>query len=762
MKINPVKESNNGLKYFLLQAKTHWYIFVISLVLFLGLAYAYNTYATQQYLVSSSMLLQQNPNTPEASSQFSNGGVSSVLNVADNIKNEGDVLRSRNLMKEIVQSMHLNLQYFTNSGLLATEIYEEAPFSVQLVKLRVDSLQKRDYVINVVNDTTVKISNTDEGIERTVSFNKTITLPQYNIKVIRRKGVALLNQEYSVRILSEDDAINNLLTGYDAEFTDKATTTVAFTLYYPNSKKGEAILQNLMNRYLADNILKKRQSIDSTIDLINKRIAVVSGELNEIEKNYQNFRSNNDITDINEQSKVLVGNASEYANRYQQQQVQLSIINDLKKRLNDSSNKDVIPSSINIQNTSFAAGLAQYNNLLNEKERRKLSYTEDNPVIQNLNQQIQVVRQNLVQSVDSYQKEMELSSAGLNSQNNAISGSIKKVPEKQRAMIAYGRQQELKQQLYVYLLQKREETTMAKAADMPYSRIIDNAKSSKQPAKPIKPIIYVMSFFLGLIVPFGYVNSKNLLGSKISSEADIEKQTDVTIIGKIGHNSEKYLVDISSRSPVTESFRTLRTKLRNILDTDQSSVIMITSSIKGEGKTFMTCNLASTLAMSGKRVVMMEMDLRKPKLSGLLDMDYADRGFSNYVLDGLDIDSIIKPTPFSDNCFIVSSGPVVAHASELLLTDKLGELIADLRSRFDYVLIDSSPVGLVSDALVIQKYVDMTIYVCRHNYTDKAQIDIINNIQINDKVDNLYLVINDVDFSKTGYTGYGYGMGYGN
>ncbi|MDB5060218.1 MAG: hypothetical protein JWP67_61, partial [Mucilaginibacter sp.] len=308
MKINPVKESNNGLKYFLLQAKTHWYIFVISLVLFLGLAYAYNTFATQQYLVSSSMLLQQNPNTPEASSQFSNGGVSSVLNVADNIKNEGDVLRSRNLMKEIVQSMHLNMQYFTNSGLLATEIYEEAPFSVQLVKLRVDSLQKRDYVINVVNDTTVKISNTDEGIDQTISLNKAIILPQYKIKVIRRKGVPLLNKEYSVRILSEDDAINSLLAGYDAEFTDKATTTVAFTLYYPNSKKGEAILQNLMNRYLADNISKKRESIDSTIDLINKRIAVVAGELNEIEKNYQNFRSSNDITDINEQSKVLVGN----------------------------------------------------------------------------------------------------------------------------------------------------------------------------------------------------------------------------------------------------------------------------------------------------------------------------------------------------------------------------------------------------------------------------------------------------------------------
>ncbi|MFA6086164.1 GumC family protein [Mucilaginibacter sp.] len=764
MKTNPVKESNNGLRYFLLQTKTNWYLFVISLVLFLGLAYAYNTFATKQYLIYSTMLLQQHPNTPEASSQFSNGGVSSVLNVADNIKNEGDILRSRNLMKEVVQSMHLNLQYFTNSGLLAKEIYHEAPFYVQLVKSKVDSLKWRDYKINIVNDTTVKITSEDEGVDRTVSFGKSINLPQYEIKIIRRNGISFTSSEYSVRIFSEDDAINILLAGYDASFTDKATTNVMFTLYYPHPKKGEDILQSIMNRYLMDNIADKRKNIDSTIDFINKRIAVVATELNEIEKNYQDFRSSNDITDINEQSKVLVGNASEYANRYQQQQIQLSIINDLKNRLNDSSNKDVIPSSINIQNTSFAAGLAQYNNLLNEKEKRKLSYTEDNPVVQNLNQQIQVVRHNLLQSIDSYKKEMELSSAGLSSQNNAISGSIKKVPGKQRAMIDYARQQELKQQLYVYLLQKREETAMAKAADMPYSRIIDNAKSTKDPVKPIKQIIYVMSFFLGLIVPFGYVNSKHLFGSKISSEADIEKQTDVTIIGKIGHNSlsEKYLVDITSRSPVTESFRTLRTKLRNILDPDQSNVIMITSSVKGEGKTFMTCNLASTLAMSGKRVVMIEMDLRKPKLSGLLDIDYADRGFSNYVLDGLDINSIIKPTAFSHNCFIISSGPVVANASELLLTDKLGELIADLRKRFDYVLIDSSPVGLVSDALVIQKYVDMTIYVCRHNYTDKAQIDIINNIQINDKVDNLYLVINDVDFSKTGYTGYGYGMGYGN
>jgi len=763
MKNYPAKDGN-GFSYFLSQFKSYWYLFAICLILFLGLAYVYNNYATKQYLISSTMLLQQHPNAPDAQSQFANGGAASVLNITDNIKNEGDVLRSRNLMKEVTQSMHLNVQVFNNSGLSATEIYDDAPFEVKVLKYKVDSLKKQEYVINIVDAKTINVVNDKEAFNKSIPFNGKISLPQYDLQIIRRQGVPILQQQYSTVIVSEDDAVNALLANYDAEFTDKATTTVGFTLYYPNSKKGEAILQNLMSRYLKDNIDNKKQAIDSTINFINSRIAVVGDELTGIEKKYQEFRTQNQITDIDEQSKVLVGDASESANRYQQQKIQLSIINDLKRRLNDPTNKEVIPSSLSIQNASFATGLAQYNNLLAEREKRKLSYTDSNPVIQNIDQQIQGVRRNLIQSIDSYQKEMELSRSGLNAQNNVISDYIKKVPGKQRAIIDFARQQELKQQLYVYLLQKREETAMAKAADMPYSRIVDNAKSTKDPVKPIKSIIYVMSFFLGIVVPFSYVNSRNLFRTKINSEADIEKQTDVTIIGKIGHNalSEKYLVDITSRSPVTESFRTLRTKLGNILDIEQSNVIMITSSVKGEGKTFLTHNLGSTLAMSGKKVVLVELDLRKPRLSSSLGLDHNQMGFSNYVMEDLPISEMIKESNFNPNCFIVSSGPVVANASELLLSDKLGEMIHYLRNNFDYVLIDSSPVGLVSDALVIQKHVDMTIYVCRHNYTDKTQLDVINDIKNKDNVDNVYVVINDVDFSKAGYFGYGFGLGYGN
>jgi capsular exopolysaccharide synthesis family protein len=753
-----------NFKSILLQLKTYWYLFAISLIICIGLAYVYNTYATKQYLISSSLLLQQEPNNPDASSAYANGGVSSVLNINELIKNEGDVLRSRNLIKEVVQTMHLNIKLFLNSGFLATEIYNEAPFDVEILNTKVDSLKKREYIINVINNNRLHIVNENENIDRTVKFGEQINLAQYNIRLVRRPGVPIYQQTYSTQIVSEDDAISDIIKNYDAEFTDKGTTTIALTLYYPNSKKGEVILQNLMNQYLKDNIEHKKSVIDSTINFINSRLAVVGDELTNVEKKYQNYRSSNNITDIEEQAKVLVGNASDYTNRYQQQQIQLSIINDLKERLNDSQNVQVIPSSLNIQNASFAASLGQYNELLNQRTKQKLSYTESNPVIVNLDQQIAVVRHNLLQSIDSYKNEMELSSSGINKQNNVLSNSIKSVPGKQRTIMDYSRQQELKQQLYVYLLQKREETSMAKAADMPYSRVIDNAKSSKEPAKPIKPIIYVMSFFLGLIMPFGIVNSKKMMESKIISEDDIERQTDVTIIGKIGHqsSSEKSKADIFSRSQVTESLRTLRTKLRNILDDRRSNVIMITSSINGEGKTFLTRNLGNSLAMAGKKVVLIELDLRKPKLSHMLGINNDDYGFSNYILDNLNINSLIKPSLFHENCFVISSGPVVTNASELLLNDKLSSLIEDLRTEFDYIIIDSSPVGLVSDALIIQKHVDMTIYVCRHNYTDKAQIEIINEIKTKDNVDNLYLVINDVNFSKSGYFGYGYGIGYGN
>jgi capsular exopolysaccharide synthesis family protein len=502
--------------------------------------------------------------------------------------------------------------------------------------------------------------------------------------------------------------------------------------------------------------------MDSMLIFLNDRIASVSKDLTNIEKDYQDFRSANTIADIDEQSKALVGQSSIYYNQLQTQKIQLSVITQLEKYLSDPSNKQVIPGSLSIQDASFTAALADYNNLIQQREKKLLSFTETNPIVTNIDQQISIARANLLQNVENYRHEIQIKGEQLGSQNKDISGAIKAVPQKQTALVNFGRQQELKQQLYLYLLQKREETALAKTSNVPTSRIIDPAKSTKEPAKPLKPVIYLLSMLLGFIIPFGYVNSKTVHHVRIKNEEDIQNQTDISIIGKIGHStySNRVLVENTAKSTVTESFRTLRAKIQNILDTDEPKIIMVTSSINGEGKTFVSANLGNILAKTDKRVLLMELDLRKPKLSGLFNADSESVGFSDYILGNADLTDIIKPTDISENLYLISSGPVVANASELLLHRKTRLVFEELKTLFDYIIIDSSPVGLVSDALIIEKYADMTIFICRHNYTNTEQMAIVNQLKTKDNIENMYLVINDVDFAKTGYFGYGYGLGY--
>jgi capsular exopolysaccharide synthesis family protein len=222
------------------------------------------------------------------------------------------------------------------------------------------------------------------------------------------------------------------------------------------------------------------------------------------------------------------------------------------------------------------------------------------------------------------------------------------------------------------------------------------------------------------------------------------------------------MIEDSAKSAVTESFRTLRTKIQNILNSDETKIIMVTSSVNGEGKTFISANLANILAKTDKKVLLMELDLRKPKLSEILNQDSTIAGFSDYLLGSLELDDIIKRTELNENLFLISSGPVVSNASELLLNKKTKFMLETLKEQFDYIIIDSSPMGLVSDALILEKYADMTIYICRHNYTNTEQINLVNQLKSKDNIENMYLVINDVDFAKAGYFGYGYGLGYGN
>jgi tyrosine-protein kinase Etk/Wzc len=762
MTIELEPQKSNGLKNFRKMLLNHWKLFLFSMVVFIALGKAYLMVATPQYLISSALVVEAQAAQASPSSAFA-GGLSTIT-PAENLKNEGDVLRTRNLIQETVKTLHLNVNIFSGSGLLAQQIYDESPFEASISNQKVDTLKRKIYKIEVINRESFHLSNDDDDLEVNGQFGKAIKLPQYDLVIQPKPHAPIVQSVYSVQITSEDEAIATLLKNYDAEFSDKTTSAVDITLYYPNAKRGELIVDHLMRQYLKDNISTKKAKIDSMLTFINNRIALVEKELSGIEGNYEQYKADNSIADINEQSRVLVGNANDYQNQYNNQQVQLTVIYQLEKFLKDPSNKQIIPGALNIQDGSFTAALNDYNGLIIQRQKKLLSYTEESPLVVNIDEQLAISRENLLQNIKSYKQAMEAKSAKLGDQSSLAKGTLKSVPTKQRSLNDYGRQQELKQQLYIYLLQKREETALAKTSNIPTSHIIDNAKSTKDPAKPLKPVIYLLSALLGFIVPFGYVNNKTQPHVIISSEQDIQDHTDVSIIGKIGHStlSNRVMIEDSAKSAVTESFRTLRTKIQNILNSDETQIIMVTSSVNGEGKTFISANLANILAKTDKKVLLMELDLRKPKLSEILNQDSSIAGFSDYMQGTLELDDIIKRTELNENLFLISSGPVVSNASELLLNKKTKFMLDTLKEQFDYIIIDSSPMGLVSDALILEKFADMTIYICRHNYTNTEQINLVNQLKSKDNIENMYLVINDVDFAKAGYFGYGYGLGYGN
>ncbi len=676
-----------------------------------------------------------------------------MVDVKSNVNNEIQVLKSRFLLSQVVKELKLNVKTLTGTGFKATEIFEEAPFEVIISNVK-DSIIKKEFAVNIIDDQKFRITD-DNDYSRVVKFGDKLMLKDYNLLLTKKPAKKIANKKFTVEIISEDAAIANLAESYDAVFPDKDVTTIDLTLNYPHPKKGEVILQEIMNLYLYDNQQNRIRTADSTLAFINNRIALVGSELSEVEKELSNYRSANDVTNIEEQSRVLLNSSSANRDKLREQEVQAKIINDLERYLKNPSNDGVIPSSLSFQDASFSSSITLYNQLILDKEKQSLSYTEDNPVIINLNKQIATLKANLIQNVASYKNEIGLKRQGLASQEQTFSSQTKNIPGKERVFLDYSRQQTQKQELYVYLLQKREEAALLKTSKLSSTKIVDNAKSQGKPYKPQKAIVFLMAAALGLVLPFSYISLEDNLKSKISSKDDLQKVFTNPIIGEISFSKDKKLViDKDTRTVEAEAFRSLRANLTIVLNQSKSNVLMITSSSSGEGKTFTTLNLANAIALTGKKVIVVDLDLRMGKLSEDFGYSRQDSGFSDFINSEFgNLDTIIKESKLNTNFQIITSGSSLSNPSELLSNPKLERLIEALKVRYDYIIIDSSPVGLVADPLLIEKYVDLTLFIARRKFTNKS--DLINTYQTIDKrLKNMYLIFNDAILRNESYYGY--------
>jgi tyrosine-protein kinase Etk/Wzc len=764
---NQTSEENIiDLKLIVARVIQNWPLFAISIVLSLFLAFVYWYQAEPRWRIASKILVMDNKNSAASSlaSGSLSGDIGSIFNAKSNADNEIQILKSRTLMEKTVKSMQLNISIYLTDAFKKKEIYKEAPFTVG-ISYKADTLQPRNYTINVLNEREYEIENSKDDITLKARFGDSVRLKQYNLVLNYIPGAKHAKQ-YIVSIANEDASVDDISKKFDATLSDKQATTIDLTFTYPHPAKGEAILNKITQLYLVSNLQNEQLIADSLITFIDSRVSLVSNELNGIEQKFERYKTANNIANISEQSKTLVASASEYYDKLAQQEIQLSIINDLERYLNNPKNRNVIPSSlINPTDQSFGQAINSYNDLLINRDKATLSYTEDNPVVENIDKQINNSRINLLRNIGTYKKTLQVGKQQLQKQNSGFTGQLQQLPNKERNYLDFSRQQNLKQELYLFLLQKREEAAISKNSTISSSRIIDSSKSEFFPFTPKRSIVYAVGLLFGLILPALYLIIKQLLDIRINSKQDIEANCIASIIGEIGHNNDKQalVTGKNSRSVISEQFRSLRTNMQFVVDTSKPNVLLFTSSMSGEGKSFLSLNLGAALTLTGKKVVLLELDLRKPKLSQSIGLSN-EYGFTNYAIsDNADfnINKLLKPLSFSPNAFLISSGPIPPNPAELLMNGKMEQLITYLKGRFDYVIIDCAPIGLVTDALMLEKHTDLTFYVTRQAVTYKSQLNIPNDLIRTKKVKNLYLIVNDVNFQKSGYSSYGQSYGYG-
>ncbi|OOQ57770.1 GumC family protein [Mucilaginibacter pedocola] len=753
-------DANEARKLIALVAN-YWYLFVGGVVISVFIAFIVIKFTPRQWNIVSKIIIEDEKNSPtKLLTNGVNADLSSLFDIKSNSDNEVKVLQSRNLLRRVITDMNINVHVFDNNGFLKTEIYDDAPFKVAVAQ-RGELHKSGTYQLSILDAQTYRLVNEDRNIDIKGVFGVPNKLSDCTI-TLNKTAYFQPNGEYKIVIKSLKRAENELAAKFMAGLNDKQSTVIDLQLNYGDPKHGELILQRFMELYLKNNLSNKIRIADSTIKFIDSRLTVVSSELDKVEKSLEAYKVNNKISDINAQSKALVQGATDYQQKLNESAVQLAVVNDLNRYINSGPKAQVVPSSLITKDMSFGSAINTYNEMLLRKEQLKLGLQESSSIIKNLDQQIEVARQALKTSLKNYSRSLNISQAAIREQNSAITNKIAAAPVKERIYLDYSRQQSLKQDLYLFLLQKREETAISQKATISNCRILDNAESGEDPFAPKKSFIYTIACIAGLLIPAAGIGLKETLNNRISKKDDIEKHTSVVVLGKISQNTnkQKVLIYNEARSVISEEIRALRTNLKYVTNGNRSNVIMFTSSMSGEGKSFVSLNLGNSIALSGKKVVLLELDLRKPKLLKYIGTDAA-YGFTDYVVspEKNDIEDLIKPSSFNENFYFISSGTIPPNPAEILMSPRLKELIEDLRRKFDYVIIDTAPVGQVSDALIIEEFADITCYVMRQNYTFKSQLEIVNDLQKQKKVKQMYLVVNDIELNSNDISGYGYGYG---
>jgi len=746
----------------------HWKWFALGVFLMLVGAYLFLRYSTPVYKTTSVIMLKDEYRGGAANelSVFSDLGV--LKGTKDNAENEMEILRSRTLSEKVVEKLQLNISYLKDGKIKSSDLYKNSPVNIDVVDLTEES--------KLYTSLRLEVKGIDNNNYHLFFQEKKIDEYKYGDTIVNNLGKFVINKDkenfpnegFNITIILQ--SIKKTAQSYRAQMQinplGKYTSVLELTMLHSNKEKAEDYLNTLVELYNSEGIADRRFVSENTLEFLSKRLDVLADELEEVESEAEKFKKENRITDILTETKVWVENASEFEKKYIDINNRIEIIDNVITGFIDEDTKgksfpmlDALTSD-----PSLATAIEEHNRQILYRNSLARSAGPENSKIKQLDLQIEAYKKAIRGNLTQLKSNLLITRAEINKQRGSLSGRIGSIPTLEKEFKGIGRQQGVKNALYLYLLQKREETEISIVATAPNAKIIDYAQSSDAPVSPKRNMIYLAALVLGILIPFAIIYLINLMDTKVKSRFDVEKLLTVPFLGDVPHSeSNEEIIKPDSRSGSAEALRIIRTNMEFILSQvpkDRAKTVFITSTLPKEGKTFVAVNLAGTFALSGKKTLLIGMDIRNPKLSDYLKLP--SKGLTSYLASNdVDLDSIIVKQEGYKEFYVMPPGIIPPNPAELLMSTKIAEMFEYLKAKFDYIIVDTAPVSLVTDTLLIAQNADAFVYVIRENYLDKRMLHIPQKLYKEKKLPNMSVLLNDT-YSRKGYGfGYGYGYGYG-
>jgi capsular exopolysaccharide synthesis family protein len=740
----------------------HWWWFVISVFVCVLLGFTYSRMKNPEYVVRANVLITDD----DTGSFTSMSGLSDLFGSSANVEDEVFVIASHSVLRDVARDLGVNKVHIVKEGFLRRALhYPDFPVDVYAEAGVVDTL-----MTTVLFKTKVY---TDGTADVKVKANK-----HWIADVSRQKLPVTLNTEFGRFVVNKTNACPKnkdvksdiFLSGYDVAAEDlakdvscdkasKKSSLIELAMTTENTEYGQDVLNEVIKKYNERGIAEKNLQGEKTAAFLDERIALISGDLDNAESNIQDYKQSQGIIDVATEASYNMQLKSSAERTLIEAQTRSEIIKMTCDFLTQPQNAyELIPASSEIPSAANAIGT--YNSMIMRRMELKQNAKTENVRLKQLDEQIDAMRTALNATLARAYETSLVAIRDARTEAAKAESKLGNVPNQEREFLGLKRQQEVKQQLYLFLLQRREETAMLIANAIPKGSIVDNAYTLSEPIGLTKKMILLIAFIIGLIIPVALLYFKKLLRNKFESRQELETLTDLPVLGEIcaDNTGRNLVVGKTDTSSTTELFRLVRSSLQFMLNDVDDKVVIVTSTSSGEGKSFISLNLAASLALLGKKVMLVGMDIRNPRLADYIGMSNKN-GLTVYLSSqDMSLDSIINKHPEVEGLDVIVGGPVPPNPGELLASNKVDELFSELRKRYDYIIVDSAPVGLVSDTFNIVRVSDATVYVCRVNFTSIADVNFVNKIYEDKRMHKLSLVVNGTKTSK----GYGYGYGRSN